>query len=353
MRRSLVLGSLTFPLLLLAACTASRPEAPAPEPRVETVETGTDALLIGLDAAGENVVWAAGAAGTWARSLDGGRTWTTGKVPGADTLQFRDVEAFSAREAVLLSIGNGASSRVYRTDDGGATWALRWTNADPAAFYDCMAFEDARRGFAFSDAVANADSTRFRLPVIETEDGGRTWALAPPERTPDARPGEGGFASSGTCAVADGDGRRIVTNGGDGPDRLLTRAGGANWRATVLPVRSDDGGRGLSTLARRGTTLYAGLLGDIDSVTVLRGEDLGRAWRPLGRTTIRRVYGLAASPRAGVLAATGPDGLDVSLDDGRTWRHLTSDVLWTVTALSDGTFLAAGRAGKVARITFP
>ncbi len=334
MRRLLLL-----PLLLCAAC-AGLPHA-SQRPSLQWSTSGTDQLLIGLDAADASVVWASGARGTWLRSTDGGRTWTAGQVPGADTLQFRDVEAFGPNEALVLSIGNGAASRLYRTRDAGRSWQNVWTNPEPEAFYDCMAF-DGPRGFAISDAVGT------RLPVIESRDAGATWTVG---TAPEARPGEGGYASSGTCALAF-DGRRYaITNGGDGPDRLLVYDG-TRWSARLLPIRSDDGARGGSTLARSGAGLVAGLLGAIDSTTVLRGPAGPGVFRPLGRTTIRGVYGLASSRDGERLVAVGPGGLDASSDGGRTWLHLASDNLWTATVLPDGTFLVAGMRGRVGRVVW-
>ena len=333
--------------LLLTACAGSR-SGHIPAPTLTWATTGTEALIIGLDAAPDGrVVWASGAAGTWLRSPDAGTMWTAGNVPGTDTLQFRDVEAFGPREAVVLSIGPGAASRLYRTDDGGRSWSNVWVNDHPEAFFDCMAFEGAR-GFAFSDAVPVEGGPRTRLPVIETSDAGRTWTEG---LSPEGRPGEGGYASSGTCALAF-DGRRyVVTNGGDGPDRLLVYDGG-RWTARTLPVRSDDGARGAATLARSGGGLVVGLLGEIDSVTVLRGPTDVGVWRPLGQTTIRRIYGLAASSDGERLVAVGPDGLDVSADGGRTWQHLTDDNLWTATALPDGSFLVGGMRGRIGRVAW-
>ena len=73
MRRRPILALLApaFPLLL-AACSARVPTAPAPTVAVDSV--GTTALLIGVGGAGQTV-WAAGARGTWARSLDGFGEW--------------------------------------------------------------------------------------------------------------------------------------------------------------------------------------------------------------------------------------------------------------------------------------
>ena len=63
--------------------------------------------------------------------------------PDADRLDFRDVDAVSETTAYILSIGAGPASRIYKTTDAGAHWALQFTNDDPKAFFDAMAFWDA------------------------------------------------------------------------------------------------------------------------------------------------------------------------------------------------------------------
>src|SRR5512134_3122550 len=45
------------------------------------------------------VAWISGTRGSWARTRDGGQTWKAGMVPGADSLEFRDVHASSADTA--------------------------------------------------------------------------------------------------------------------------------------------------------------------------------------------------------------------------------------------------------------
>src|SRR5690606_27145039 len=122
---------------------------------------------------------------------DGGTTWQSVKVPGAGELDFRDVEGFDADTAVVLSIGPGQASRVYRTTDGGATWSVALQNDDERAFLDCMAF-DGQRGWLMGDPVDGA------FQVYETADGGASWTLQP-EGMPPAEKDEAAFAASGTC----------------------------------------------------------------------------------------------------------------------------------------------------------
>ncbi len=84
--------------------------------------SGTKARLRGVSVVSDKIAWASGANGTCLRTTDGGATWQTLKVPDAESLDFRDVDAFDANTAYLLSIGDGEKSRIYKTTDGGHTW---------------------------------------------------------------------------------------------------------------------------------------------------------------------------------------------------------------------------------------
>jgi photosystem II stability/assembly factor-like uncharacterized protein len=233
-------GCVTFGLLLLsvAGCaSASSGEAGAPPTALglEEQTSGTSQLLQAVSVVDPSVAWVSGHGGTFGRTVDAGRTWTTSVMAGADTLQFRDVHAASASRAWLLSAGSGELSRIYATSDAGATWTLQWTNPEPEGFYDCLDFWDERRGFVYGDAVGGS------LRILVTEDGGATWMRVPDGALPAALPSEGGFAASGTCAVAGADGTGWI-------------AAGNAPRARVF--RTSDFGdhcrRNLFTLARGG-----------------------------------------------------------------------------------------------------
>src|SRR5687768_7156000 len=94
----------------------------------------TTASFRGLSVVSEKVVWASGTGGTVIKTTDGGKAWRVMAVPGADKLDFRDIEAFDSNTAYILSIGNGEASRIYKTVDGGATWKELFRNKNEKAF---------------------------------------------------------------------------------------------------------------------------------------------------------------------------------------------------------------------------
>jgi photosystem II stability/assembly factor-like uncharacterized protein len=319
--------------------------------------SGTTVRLRGVSAVNGRVAWASGAGGTYARTVDGGRTWQAAQVPGAAELDFRDVDAFDAETAYLLAIGEGERSRIYKTTDGGRNWTLQFQNRRAGAFYDCMAFWDASRGIAMSDPVDG------RFLVITTEDGGRTWNEINPLGMPRALEGEGGFAASGTCVAVKGRAHAWFGTGGPaGPRVFRTGDGGRTWRAAPALLASGKSA-GVFTLAFRDGSAGVAVGGDYTKERDGQGSaaltnDGGRTWRALGtgerpggyRSCVAYVPGTMGRK----LVAVGPTGSDYSLDGGRTWRQLSTGGFHALSIAPQGDAgWAVGENGRVARLHEP
>ncbi|KFN44306.1 WD40/YVTN/BNR-like repeat-containing protein [Arenimonas oryziterrae] len=179
--------------------------ASAELPEIQSLASPVTVRLRGLSAVSDDIAWASGREGTVLRTVDAGKTWGVFKVPGAEKLDFRDVEGFSADEAVILSIGPGEDSRVYRTRDGGRNWALTLQSTNPNVFFDCFSF-DGREGRLLGDP------TDGKFQIYRTSDAGSTWSLM--DDGPEAEPGEAAFAASGTCILYEQEKLTIFATGG-------------------------------------------------------------------------------------------------------------------------------------------
>ena len=339
-----------------AGCALASQRAAAQGPSGATLleqQSHTTALLQAVSAVDENVVWVSGHRATWSRTVDGGRTWQTGAMTGADsTLEFRDVQAVSASIAYLLAAGPGEASRIYKTTDAGRSWQLQFINRDSTAFYDCFGFWDATHGIAVSDAVGG------RMIVIRTEDG-EHWSRIPDDGMPPALPGEGSPAAGGTCLITRG---RAQGWFGTLPQARVyrTRDQGRHWTAAPTPIATGEGA-GVATLAfrdeRRGMALGGRILNaeDRSDSAVAVTRDGGATWTLAHRPTFSGgVYGSAAVPGTpGYVLASGPKGLDWTADDGQSWTSLSRSAYWAVGCASRSACWAVGPGGRITRVSFP
>lgn len=282
--------------------------------------SGVTARLRGVSAVSERVAWASGTGGVILRTADSGQHWQRLAIPGAEKLDFRDIDAVDERTAYVLSIGPGDASRIYKTTDAGANWHLQFTNSDPHAFFDALAFWTPRRGIAISDSVDGL------FVILLTNDGGRTWIRVAAERLPPALPGEGAFAASGTNVTVHGQQHVWI---GTGAGRVLRSSdGGQHWQIAATGL-ARSATAGIFSIAFRDARHGIVVGGDykqeaaaIDNVAVT--GDGGRTWRlARGLTGFRSVVAWLPQSKPPAWLAVGPSGADLSPDDGETWRAVS------------------------------
>ena len=313
----------------------------------EPQESGTKARFRGLSVASRDVAWASGSQATCVKTVDGGATWRKVVVPDSAGLDFRDVQAFDDKVAYLLSIGPGVLSRVFKTVDGGSSWDIRHVNKDPKGFLDAIAFWDADHGLALGDPVDG------RYVVLATDDGGRTWARVPDEGMPEALPGEGAFAASGTCLVVRGASDAWFGTGGGASARVFRSTDrGRTWTVANIPIRAGNASSGVFSLAFRDAEngLAVGgdyKLADDPTANLAITSDGGRTWsaaaesRPSG---FRSAVAFMPVGGGSTVLAVGPSGSDLSRDGGKTWSKLGPPGFH---ALERG--WAVGEDGRIAR----
>ena len=345
MRRTLSGLSLSL-ALAFAATTAFAQQAWQAENSGVTVE------LRGLSVVSDTVAWASGAKGTVVRTVDGAH-WHALTVAGAETLDFRDIHAIDARSALVMSAGPGAASRIYRTDDGGASWRLLATNGIKEGFWDAMAFWDRDNGILFGDPVNG------RFEVYVTDDGGATWRQLDGKGL-DALPDEGAFAASGSALSVAGTRDAWIVTGGAQTSRVFHSPDrGATWHGQALPIPAGAPARGAFSVAF--ATLKIGIAAGGDykepalaAVNGARSEDGGATWTsaailPAGyMSVVAPVPGAPASFVAAGLAGSG-----YSLDAGRSWTALDRTPVNTVGFATPVCGWAVGPKGRLMKYTGP
>jgi photosystem II stability/assembly factor-like uncharacterized protein len=317
-----------------------------PHPSWQLTDTETTAHFRGLAPVSASVAWVAGTAGTVLRTVDGGRHWASVGPADASALQFRDIEAFDARHAVALTIGEGTDSRIYSTTDGGRTWSKTFQNDDAAAFYDCMTFLDPRHGLALSDPVGG----KFR--ILATVDGGRHWKVQSPAGMPAALAGEFAFAASGTCLVST-HGTAYFASGGSATARIFSSSDfGRSWQVVDSPVPSGTTA-GINSLAFADPSHGVAVGGDYK---VPDAAPNGSAYRTGHRWTVSRTVpgayrsGAAWLGPGPVVLTVGLTGSDVSFNGGRDWKSFDTGSFDAVLCAPDGACWASGDQGRVARL---
>jgi len=310
--------------------------------------SGTQAALRGVWAVNEQIVWASGSKGTYLRTTDGGSHWTAGTVPGAEALDFRDVQGVDVNTAYLLSIGKGLSSKVYKTMDGGGHWLLALQNRDPDGFFDEMAFWNPRHGILVGDQVGG------QMVVMVTEDGGANWQR---KKMPLAIPGEGAFAASGTGITVLGDRDVWIGTGGYGTPRVYHSSdGGHTWTAGFAPIRADSASAGIFSLAFSDAQHGIAVGGDYSKPKETTGNialtvNGGKTW--LMATTPPKGFRSAVAylPDRKVWIAVGTTGADMSADDGKNWKSIDTGNYNAVSFASSKAGWAVGPGGRIAKFT--
>lgn len=358
-------------LLVLAACggppaparrVEPKPEPPPPPPPARVIDGGvslqemisnTTQRLQAVSVAGDKVVWASGTGGTWVRTTDAGRIWKSGRVPGADSLEFRDVQAIDDKIAYLQSSGPGNKSRIYRTIDGGENWQLQFINSQADAFFDCFAFWDRNSGIAFSD---NVDG---KFPVYRTLNGGQRWSEL--GNLPEATKGEGAFAASGTCVATFGEKSAWIATGAGTEARLIhTKDRGESWTSIKTPIAQGTSTTGHTSIEFRSEQIGLAVGGDIADTmkvtdNVIMTRDGGATWTVGGKLSFSgAAYGAAyVKGTAGSAVAVGPNGASLTHDDGRTWTALDHVSYWSVAFGTNRTGYMVGPRGRITKVVVP
>lgn len=315
--------------------------------KIELLTSGTKTSIRGLSVVSDKIIWASGSNGTVGKSTDGGNTWQWIIVKNFDKNDFRDIEAFDAKTAIIMAIAEPAY--ILKTTDGGKTWKTVFTDSTKGMFLDAMDFWNINSGIILGDPVNG------KFFIARTFNGGTDWQKIPFDKLPSADSGEACFASSGTnvkkldrgeaCFVSGGLRSRIFIR--DKQIDLPIVQGKATTGANSVAISDDKklkGGRHIIVVG-----------GDFSNDTSTEKNctltnDQGKTWFP------------AATPPHGYrscvefitknkLITCGTSGVDISHDGGLNWQLISKEGFHVCRKSRKGhTVILAGSNGRIAKL---
>lgn len=307
--------------------------------KIELLDQGKRTSIRGLSVVNDNVAWVSGSAGYIATTIDAGKTWNWQQIKGYEKADFRDIEAFSAKEAIILS--SGTPALILKTTDGGATWDLKYKNDDKAYFLDAMDFADKKHGFILGDPIDN------KFLLLETNDAGESWHAF--KNQPDAMPGEAAFAASGTCLRVDKKNNINIVTGGTVARLLSSKPKSSGWEVINLPLTHGPSSNGAFSISANNSVIVGG------------NYSKDKTKDSVSCSLIKRdLYGLSTNPPAGyqscvenikgnIYLSTGTSGSNVTSDGGFNWTQIDGTSFNVCRKAKNGELvLLAGDRGKIA-----
>lgn len=286
---------------------------------IEVLQKGKPTSIRGLSVVNDHVAWVSGSKGYVAITKDGGKNWNWTQVKGFEKSDFRDIEAFSDKEAIMMS--SGTPALILKTTDGGENWQIKYQNTDTAYFFDAMDFDTPKHGLLLGDPI------KGKFVLMETNDGGETWH--PYKNAPDALPGEAAFAASGTCLRVNTDEIDIVTGGSQSRLLILLNDNLASekWLDINLAITHGKPSQGAFSLVNGAGTIVVG--GDYqkdhltDSVAnYWPNDEHARAHATLPHTPPAGYQSCVEYISDGTFLSTGTPGSNITTDGGITWTKI-------------------------------
>ncbi len=288
---------------------------------VTLLQQGKPTSIRGLSVVDDSIAWLSGSKGTVAFTHNGGKTWDWRQVKGFEKADFRDIEAFSDKEAIIMS--SGTPALILKTTDGGTNWKVKYKNTDTAYFFDAMDFANPKHGLVLGDPING------KFVLMETVNGGETWKMF--ANPPNALPGESAFAASGTCLRMDKNEIDIVTGGNRNRELIwmVDNNPTDSWLESNLLFPNKKASQGAFSMAHNGKTdIFVGG----DYADDKRTDSVAEYWTFDG-TYAGGPLLLSTTPPSGfqscvefisgqTFLSTGTPGSNITTDGGKTWKKI-------------------------------
>jgi len=308
---------------------------------IKILNHSSNASLRGLSVVSNKVIWASGSLGTVLKSTNGGETFEKMLVEGYEQRDFRDIEGFDEKTAIVMAIDTPAI--IFKTTDGGKTWKKVFEDKTPGMFLDAMEFWNELSGIVIGDPIDG------KIFIARTFDGGNSWRGLPEDNYPIVKDGESFFAASGTNVTKRNKQEAVFVTGGL-VSRLFIRD-----QSIELPFTKGSNTVGANSVAvnKRGNMIIVG--GDYkdasnrNNLCFIYNKKENKISTPSITPFGYRSCVIYLTESKAITC--GLSGVDVSEDGGITWKNLSSTGYHVVKKAKKGkTVFLAGSGGRIDRL---
>ncbi|MFI5124840.1 MAG: WD40/YVTN/BNR-like repeat-containing protein [Chitinophagales bacterium] len=320
----------------LMACLLLFQTRSARAQKLRILSLGNTSSLRGLCAVDDRVIWVCGSAGTVGISADAGVSWRWIAVAHYEKADFRDVEAFSDQEAVIMGVTD--PSVILKTKDGGKSWLPVFQDSSKAMFLDAV-------DFSGDQGILLGDPVDHKIFLAETKDRGDSWKIIENKDQRRAAPGEAFFAASGSnikwmpnhhYALVSGGGKSTLYVDSSGYFPLLLAQGKETTGANSIAMDPSDPNHAYITG------------GDFSNDRLDSGNALSIRFHPFQqRRPGRAPHGYRSCVEyldSHKMICCGTSGVDISEDGGMNWTLISSKSFHVCRKAKSGKciFLAGG-----------
>lgn len=273
--------------------------------------------IAGISSPNNQVVWLAGrdtsqsvSGHRFARSVDGGQTWSQFSIIGFETYTPSNISALNADTAWVAMYNSVGGGGIFRTNDGGSTWAIQTTAvfAAPAGFPNFVHFFDANNG------VCMGDPNGGYFEIYTTTNGGTSWTRVSQPNIPANLTGEYGVVDKFSYS-----GNSIYFNTSSG--RVFCSANkGLNWTTTPITINTDTAYT--YWVAAKSATEATAVVYGSNSYQLAKTTNGGLTWSTepfTGTVQLFRGAYINGGGNAKYLLSFGGNTVQISYDEGKHW----------------------------------
>ncbi|MBS1646239.1 MAG: T9SS type A sorting domain-containing protein [Bacteroidetes bacterium] len=303
-----------------------------------------------MSAVDSNTVWALpydgnvpGRASNLFVKTGNGTTFTRGTFL-ADTTQYSSsnicaLDSNTAYIAAYFKAGTGASGKILKTSNGGATWKNLTDSltmfTGTANFPDFVYFWNKRNGICLGDPNGNTSGSGTEFEIYHTNDSGATWTRVPDANLPNPLSGEYGLTN---CYFAMGHkfwfgtGKGRVYSSSDSGKTWVVNTSPTGFGGTVQGLAFRDSLHGMAWGLASTTATTSSLK---------KTNDGGLTWAPVTVSpTATGLYDFCVVPGRNTYMSVGANAgnaayvTSVTNNDGATWTAIETGTVSAVRMLT-------------------